>query len=249
MLLLQKVSDIFRAGELHQQRWQRVGPTPEPALEQLGCIPGILEWPEKVVKHITEFDHHFLAELCNWDTGTPAEWLTLPEPYSPLLGATDMQALGELLEQTALPNALPIRRGHLLEFEEDVGKRYFEVSGYLPDENQLGGFWYRQGVDPYDDEENWGVVLEREEGSFDQGACSSGRCDLTYVSNKKPGLAFRMLQRVRLDGEVDYKGPPFRRVMGTNYTIKWDVCPYQLAPAQTWYSRMDPTGFSGRSSN
>ena len=224
------VSDIFRAGELHQQRWQRVGPTPEQALTQLGCVAGILEWPAELLKHITDFDHHFLAELCNWDTGKPADWLTPPAPYSPLLEATDMQSLNKLLDQTALPNAIPIRSGHILEFDEGSFKRYFEVNGYLQDENRLGGFWYRQGVDPYDDEENWGVVLEREEGSFDQGACGSGRCDLTYIENRKPGLAFRMLQRVRLEGEVDYTGPPFRRVMGTNYSIRWDVRPYQLAP-------------------
>ena len=221
------ISDIFRAGEQSRQRWLRIGATPPRELQQVGCIPGMPQWHKELKDEVKAFDIHFLAELRDWNTGEIADWLTPPEPYPTILKAQGRAELERVLQGLPVPEAIPIRRGHILAFEDGQQPRFFEVSGYLPEEQQWGGFWYTSGEDPYNETENWGTVLRRLPESSDQGSSGAGRCDMALVEQQQPGLAFRMLQRVK-EGEF-YTGQPFRRVMGINRTVHWDTKPPEVA--------------------
>ena len=206
------LSTLCLAGSSTQSILTRKGPVGDAALSVIGNHLDISGWPQGVRNFIRNYHIHFTAELIEWESGELGAWIRAPrEEQAMTRGMCD--CLASIASQIPIPKCIPVRRGHVLEFNWGDKRRYFEVSGYLLEERTLGGTWYTEVNTDETSSHTLIEIMEKERGS--QWASGGGRCDLLLIEQQRPALAFRSRTK---------QSQSFH-ICGRNSSVRWDTKP------------------------
>ena len=151
-----------------------------------------------------------------------------------------LECITQLTRNISIPPSIPVRRGHVLEFQWGDRRHYFEVSGYLLVEKMLGGYRYHEECSVQ--EGTKATIIPQGDENGPQWASGGGRCDLMLIAQQRPTLVFLQRSRQRRAWQIS----------GRNDTVIWNTeCPPRwprhIPASAPWTERvMDVMASTGR---